>query len=88
MSESPFNKIVGLQACNFIKKTLQHRCFPMSIAKFSRRSILKNTCRGCFRKVFRNFYLDYLKIHCKEKFQLDKSVLKKNGQTYFKNFSL
>ena len=31
-----------LQACNFIKKRLQHRCFTVSIAKFSRTPILKN----------------------------------------------
>ena len=31
-----FNKVVGLKACNFIKKRLQHRSFPMNFAKFSR----------------------------------------------------
>ena len=25
--ESLFNKVTGLQACNFVKKTLQHKCF-------------------------------------------------------------
>ena len=30
--ESLFNK--GHQVCNFIKKRLQHRCFPVIIAKF------------------------------------------------------
>ena len=34
--ESLFNKIAGLAACNFIKKTLQHRCFPVKLAKFLR----------------------------------------------------
>ena len=34
MLESLFNNIVGLKACNFIKKRLQHRCFPLNIAKF------------------------------------------------------
>ena len=29
-----FNKVAGLQACSFIKKGLQHRCFPLNIAKF------------------------------------------------------
>ena len=28
--------------CNFITKRLQHRCFPMNIAKFLRTCILKN----------------------------------------------
>ena len=30
--------------CNFIKKRLQHRCFPINIAKFLRTPILKNIC--------------------------------------------
>ena len=34
--ESLFNKIAGLEDCNFIKKTLQHRCFPVKLAKFLR----------------------------------------------------
>ena len=33
-----------LQACNFIKKKLQHWCFPVKFAKFLRTSILKNIC--------------------------------------------
>ena len=28
-----FNKITGLQAYNFIKKRIQHRCFPVNVAK-------------------------------------------------------
>ena len=31
------------QACNFIKKRLQHKCFPVNIAKFLRTPILWNT---------------------------------------------
>ena len=31
-----FNKVTGLKTCNFIKKRLQHRCFPVNIAKFLR----------------------------------------------------
>ena len=30
--------------CNFIRKRLQHRCFPVNIAKFLRKPILKNIC--------------------------------------------
>ena len=29
-----FNKLAGFQACNFIKKVLQLRCFLINIAKF------------------------------------------------------
>ena len=47
-----------LIACNVIKKRLQHRWFPMNIAKFLRAPILKNICeqllrkRYCFLKIF------------------------------------
>ena len=48
--ESLFNKVAGLKAwrleglkaCNFIKKRLKGRCFPVNIAKFLRAPILKN----------------------------------------------
>ena len=35
-----FNKVAGSQACNFIKKKLQCRCFPVKFAKFLQTSIL------------------------------------------------
>ena len=34
--DSLFYKFAGLQACNFIKKRFQRRCFPVNIAKFFR----------------------------------------------------
>ena len=34
MLESLFNKVTGLQACNFTEKRLQHRLFPVNIANF------------------------------------------------------
>ena len=37
-----FAIFIGLRACNFIKRRLQHRCFLVNIAKFLRTSILKN----------------------------------------------
>ena len=46
--ESLFNKVAGLQAFNFIKKRLYHRCFSVNIAKFFRTPILKKTANGCF----------------------------------------
>ena len=42
--ESLFNKFAGLQAGNFTAKRLQHRCFPVSIPKFWKTSILKDIC--------------------------------------------
>ena len=35
-SLSLFNKVAGLQACNFIKTRLQHRCCPVKFPKFLR----------------------------------------------------
>ena len=33
---------------NFMKKRLEHRCFPVNFAKFLRASFSYNTCVGCF----------------------------------------
>ena len=33
--ESLFDKALGLKACDSIKKSLRHRCFPMKFAKSS-----------------------------------------------------
>ena len=40
MPEFLFDKAAGLYACNFIKMRLQHRCFPVNIAKFLRSAFL------------------------------------------------
>ena len=37
-------KYANLQSWNFIGKRLQHRCFPVNIAKFLRTPVLKNIC--------------------------------------------
>ena len=47
-----FDKYAGLQACFFIKKTLQHRCFLGSSANFLRITILKNICERLLLRVF------------------------------------
>ena len=39
---------LSLKACNFIKKRLQHRCFPVNIAKLLRTPFSQNTSGGCF----------------------------------------
>ena len=36
VSESPFNKVAGLEACDFVKKRLWHKYFPVKFAKFLR----------------------------------------------------
>ena len=42
--ESLFNKVVDLQVCNFLKKRLQRRCFPVNITKSFRVAIMKIIC--------------------------------------------
>ena len=44
MFESLFNKVAGLQPSNFIKESLQHRCFPVNNAEFLRIHTLKSIC--------------------------------------------
>ena len=50
MLESLLDKVAGLRACNFIKKRLQQRCFPMKFAEFLRTPILKNICKQLLLK--------------------------------------
>ena len=60
------NKVAGLKACNFIERRLQHRCFPVHIAKFLRKPILKNICERLFLElVLRPLFIPkhYLEIH-------------------------
>ena len=38
LCQSLFNKVLGLQSCDFVKKRLQHRCFPVNIMEFLRTS--------------------------------------------------
>ena len=42
-----FNKVAGHQACNFIKKRLQHKYYLANIVKFIRRPILKSISERC-----------------------------------------
>ena len=48
MLESLFGKIASLRAENFIKKRLQHSCFPVKFAKFLKAPFLQKTSGGCF----------------------------------------
>ena len=48
--ESLFNKAADLQVYNFIEKRLQHKCFPVKLAKFLGKSILKNICERLLLK--------------------------------------
>ena len=52
-ASSFFNNAIGLLACSFIKKKLQHRCFPVSVAKILRTPILKNICERLLLNIVR-----------------------------------
>ena len=43
-------KNAGLHFWNFIKKMLQHRCFPVNITKFLRTAALKKVCQRLFER--------------------------------------
>ena len=47
---SLFNKNASLRLCNFIKKVIEHNCFPLNIPKFLRTSILKSICERLFER--------------------------------------
>ena len=42
--ESSFIRLAGFKTRNFLKKRLQHRCFPVDIGKFLRTLILLKIC--------------------------------------------
>ena len=47
------NKVVGSQACKYIKKRLQHWCFLWNLQKILRTSFLKNICERLPKSVAR-----------------------------------
>ena len=46
--ESPFKNVTAPEACNFIKKNLQHRYFPVKLAKFLRAPFFTEHLRWVF----------------------------------------
>ena len=46
--ESPFKNVTAPEACNFIKKNLQHRYFPVKFAKFLRAPFFTEHLRWVF----------------------------------------
>ena len=60
MLESIFNKVADFQVCSSIKKRLQHRRFPVNIAKVLRTPIILNSvlCR-IFIPLFKMFRSGY-----------------------------
>ena len=53
-----WNKVAARKACNFIKKRLQHRCFPVNIAKFLITPVLKNICVRLLLKIIKKDFLE------------------------------
>ena len=45
-----FNKVTTPQHCNFIKKRLQHRCFPVNITKFFKSTYFEEHLRTAASK--------------------------------------
>ena len=56
------SEVFGLQACDLIKKKLQHKCFPVSIANLLRTSILKNTFARLLLQLPSYDHIE--KLHC------------------------
>ena len=57
MLESLFHKVAGLQACNYIKKRLQQKCFLANIAKNFKNTYFKKHLRTAASKpgFFKNY---------------------------------
>ena len=62
MLEPLFNKVAGLKAYNFIKKRLQHRCFPVNIAKLLRTAFFIEQLRWLLLDFLKNLLKTTLKI--------------------------
>ena len=59
MLKSLFDRVTGLQAGNFIKKRLQHECFPARFAKFLRAPFFTEHLRWqAASEVFCNDFVD------------------------------
>ena len=50
-----FVKVIGLQACNFVKKRVPHGCFSVNVVKFLRTPTLKNTCEQLLLKILQQW---------------------------------
>ena len=54
----------GLKVCHFIKKRLQHRCFPVNVAKYLGRPISKNIKERLLLQFGKFFYTTLLVLLC------------------------
>ena len=72
--ESLSNNVAGPQVCDFIKKSLQRRCFPLRFVKILRTPILKNISERLFLALF-FFQIRFSRFNCISifKFETDKN---------------
>ena len=61
--DSLFNKVTDLLVCNFIKEWLQHRCFAMNVAKFSKTSFVIEHPRRLLLKAGTIYRLNKFQFH-------------------------
>ena len=89
--ESLFNKVAGLKSCNFIKKRLRRRCFPVSIFEnslFCRTSLLAASGSNrseSYNEFLDSYFLNYGRV-CLEFFRT--ALLKKSNRPVFVNMNL
>ena len=53
------------RACNFIKKRLEHKCFPVKFAKFLRTPILRKICKRLllyFSGIFESWRIEIIEM--------------------------
>ena len=62
------------EACNFIKKKLQHSCFPVKFAKFLKTPILKNICERLLLNLSRCYASPWNDF--KETYKTEKRIFK------------
>ena len=68
-----FNKVAGLQDWKFVKRRLQHSCFPVNNTKSLRTPILKNNCE---RRVLEELGRGYFGSIYKARFKGDTVAIK------------
>ena len=72
---------------NFIKKRLQHKCFPVHIEKFLRTPILKNICQQLFSPLIQNFLLQIQMVCQYKKNPEYTKVAEYKNVSEYKNFN-
>ena len=61
----------GVTFCNFMKKYLQHRCFPVTFCETLRTSILQNICKRLLPKIISNVNKLFTVFYVNQVFHFD-----------------